>query len=129
MNEIYKIFKTLKCEKKSYKTNNLSYLDDDIYSEILSYLATPSASALKSAMKCSYICLKYVKFRHFTNNDLRPSLLKSLEYGPHKRVNISLGELVRLRSLGVIDNTWSKRCLRFFPDIWRSDSILYSLKN
>lgn len=128
MNEIFKIFNEIKLKPIKYEDSNLSYLDEDIYLEILSYLSTPSANALIKAMKSSYICLKYVKFRHFLNNDLRPSLLKSLTYGPYKRVNISLGELVRLRTLGIIETTWGKRCLRFFPDVWRSDKIVYSLK-
>jgi len=99
-----------------------------IIEKIQTYLCTPSSCIIKSALT-KRICLKYTQQIHLVNiskykvrRELRPSDLGSIYYGPFERVNVTIGEKIRLkfRSEELRENF----NIRYFPKIWKSDKII-----
>jgi hypothetical protein len=106
-----------------------------IIEKIQTYLCTPSSCIIKSALT-KRICLKYTQQIHLDRlyrkdpnisnykyrSELAPSELGTIYYGPFERVNVTLGEKIRLkfRSEELRENF----NIRYFPEIWKSDKII-----
>lgn len=106
-----------------------------IIEKIQTYLETPTSTIIKLSLT-KRICLKYTQNIHFGKfykkeqynseykykSELAPSTLGTIYYGPFERVNITIGEKIRLQFKN--HELRENFNIRYFPKIWRSDKII-----